>query len=36
MDLDGLRVDHAGLDRAANDLRMIVTRIDARMHLLDD
>ena len=31
MDLDGLRVDHAGLDRAADDLRMIVTRIDARM-----
>ena len=35
MDLDGLRVDHAGLDRAADDLRLIVTRIDARMQLLD-
>ena len=35
MDLDGLRVDHAGLDRTADDLRMIVTRIDARMQLLD-
>ena len=35
MELDGLRVDHAGLDRAADDLRGIVTRIDARMHLLE-
>ena len=36
MELDGLRVDHAGLDRTADDLRTIVTRIDARMHLLAD
>ncbi len=35
MDLDGLRVDHAALDRTADDLRMIVTRIDARLQVLD-
>jgi 6 kDa early secretory antigenic target len=36
MELDGLRVDHAGLDQAADDLMRIVVRIDARMHLLED
>ena len=36
MDLDGLRVDHTGLDRTAEDLRAIVARIDARMHVLAD
>jgi 6 kDa early secretory antigenic target len=36
MELDGLRVDHAGLDRAADDLMGIVARIDARMQVLED
>jgi WXG100 family type VII secretion target len=36
MELDGLRVDHAGLDRTADDLRGIVARIDARMQVLAD
>ncbi|MGC4112891.1 MAG: WXG100 family type VII secretion target [Nocardioides sp.] len=35
MELDALKVDHAGLDRAADDLRGIVTRIDERMGRLD-
>ena len=35
MELDGLRVNHAGLDRAAEDLMRIVNRIDARMSHLD-
>ncbi len=35
MELDGLRVNHAGLDRAAEDLMRIVNRIDARMGHLD-
>lgn len=34
MDLDGLRVDHAGLDRAADDLMSVVDRIDARLQSL--
>ena len=34
MELDGLRVVHAGLDRAAGDLMGIVGRIDARLQLL--
>jgi 6 kDa early secretory antigenic target len=33
--LDGLLVDHAGLDEAADDLMRIVTRIDARIHDLE-
>ena len=36
MELDGLRVDHAGLDRTADDLRGIVARIEARMQVLAD
>jgi 6 kDa early secretory antigenic target len=35
MDLDGLRVDHAGLDRAADDLMSVVNRIDARLQTLE-
>jgi len=35
MDLDGLRVDHAGLDRAAADLMSVVNRIDARLQTLE-
>ena len=35
MDLDGLKVDHAGLDAAAGDLMGIVNRIDARLHSLE-
>jgi 6 kDa early secretory antigenic target len=35
MSLDGLRVDHAGLERTADDLRRIVGRIDARLQALD-
>jgi 6 kDa early secretory antigenic target len=35
MDLDGLRVDHHGLDLAADDLMAVVNRIDARMSRLD-
>jgi len=34
MELDGLRVVHAGLDRAADDLMGIVSRIDARLQRL--
>jgi WXG100 family type VII secretion target len=36
MELDGLKVDHAGLDRAAEDLMGIVNRIDARMQQLEE
>ena len=36
MELDGLRVDHQGLDQVADDLMRIVNRIDARMSHLDD
>jgi early secretory antigenic target protein ESAT-6 len=35
MELDGLRVDHAGLDQAADDLMAVVDRIGARMNQLD-
>ena len=35
MDLDGLRVNHAGLDGAADDLLRIVNRIDTRMTELE-
>jgi WXG100 family type VII secretion target len=35
MELDGLNVVHAGLDRAADDLMGIVNRIDARLHRLE-
>lgn len=35
MDLDGLKVDHAGLDRAADDLLGIVNRIDGRLQRLE-
>jgi early secretory antigenic target protein ESAT-6 len=35
MELDGLKVNHAGLDQAADDLMGIVTRIDARMQHLE-
>jgi WXG100 family type VII secretion target len=35
MELDGLKVDHAGLDRAADDLMSIVDEIDARMSQLE-
>ena len=34
MELDGLKVVHAGLDRAADDLMAIVGRIDARLQRL--
>ena len=34
MELDGLRVNHAGLDQAAEDLLRVVARIDGRMHQL--
>jgi WXG100 family type VII secretion target len=33
--LDGLLVNHAGLDEAADDLMSIVARIDARLHDLE-
>jgi WXG100 family type VII secretion target len=36
MELDGLRVDHLGLDQAADDLRTIVDRIGTRMGRLDE
>ena len=36
MPLDGLQVNHAGLDRAGDDLRQVVARIDARLRLLED
>lgn len=35
MALDGLRVDHSGLDRTAEDLLGIVQRIEDRLHALD-
>lgn len=35
MELDGLRVDHTGLDQAADDLMGIVNKIDARMQDLE-
>jgi WXG100 family type VII secretion target len=35
MELDALKVNHAGLDEAADDLMRIVTRIDARMSRLE-
>jgi 6 kDa early secretory antigenic target len=35
MELDGLKVNHAGLDQAADDLMSIVNRIDARMNNLE-
>lgn len=35
MDLDGLKVNHAGLDRAADDLMGIVNKIDNRMQSLE-
>ena len=35
MELDGLRVDHHGLDQAADDLLAVVNRIDARLGRLD-
>jgi early secretory antigenic target protein ESAT-6 len=35
MDLDGLKVNHAALDRAADDVMGIVNDIDARMHALE-
>jgi ESAT-6 family protein len=34
MDLDGLRVDHAGLAATTDDLMSIVDRIDARLQTL--
>jgi 6 kDa early secretory antigenic target len=34
MELDGLRVNHAALDQAADDLMRIVNTIDARMNHL--
>ena len=35
MELDALKVNHAGLDQAADDLVRIVTQIDARMSRLE-
>ena len=35
MNLDGLRVDHAGLDAAADDLRRTVNEIDGRLNRLE-
>jgi early secretory antigenic target protein ESAT-6 len=35
MNLDGLRVDHAGLDAAAEDLRRTVNEIDGRLNRLE-
>jgi early secretory antigenic target protein ESAT-6 len=35
MNLDGLRVNHAGLDAAADDLRRTVNDIDARLNRLE-
>jgi 6 kDa early secretory antigenic target len=34
MELDGLRVNHAGLDEAAEDLTRVVAKIDARLNQL--
>ena len=36
MELDGLRVNHQGLDQLADDLMNVVNRIDARMTHLDE
>ena len=36
MELDGLRVNHQGLDQLADDLMNVVNRIDARMTRLDE
>ena len=35
MELDGLKVVHGGLDRAADDLMSVVGRIDARFQQLE-
>jgi WXG100 family type VII secretion target len=35
MELDGLKVNHAGLDQTADDLMGIVNKIDARMRHLE-
>jgi early secretory antigenic target protein ESAT-6 len=35
MELDGLKVNHAGLDQAADDLMGIVNKIDSRMNDLE-
>lgn len=35
MSMDGLRVDHAGLDQAAADLYTTVKNIDDRLHRLE-
>ena len=35
MTLDGLRVNHAGLDTVADDLGQAVSRIDERLHGLE-
>ena len=35
MELDGLKVNHGGLDTAAEDLMGIVNKIDARMQSLE-
>jgi WXG100 family type VII secretion target len=35
MSLDGLRVDHAALEAAADDLSSAVARIDGRLAMLD-
>lgn len=35
MNLDGLRVNHAGLEQAADDMRTTVQRIDERMDRLE-
>ncbi|HEX3929649.1 MAG TPA: WXG100 family type VII secretion target [Nocardioides sp.] len=35
MELDALKVNHAGLDQVADDLMRVVLRIDARMGRLD-
>lgn len=35
MNFDGLRVDHAGLDAAAGDLRRTVNEIDGRLNRLE-
>jgi early secretory antigenic target protein ESAT-6 len=35
MELDGLKVNHAGLDQAADDLMSIVNKIEARMGHLE-
>ncbi len=35
MDLDGLRVDHTALEQTADDLALIVNRMQARLHQLE-